>query len=146
MPTVAENSAASTASKPKVHRNINMISVNGVDYHLPPGLLHEAFVQDSTNMEGGKFVKKNSLVPWSVVDESDESHTCKEPGTDRSSGSEWKGSEISGYVDQHLRLGDVLPRLCCADLRKEFGRGDGCVAFSKCFAPGHCGPDTSIDT
>ena len=53
---------------PQNGRKINMVSTNGVDYHLPPGLLDEAFVHNLTNMEGDEFVKKYSLVPWGAVD------------------------------------------------------------------------------
>jgi len=69
-PAVAAGSAASVASVPKV-RNHNTVGVDGVEYHLPPGLLDEAFVEDLMKTEREEFVRRYSLVPRDVADGSD---------------------------------------------------------------------------
>jgi hypothetical protein len=67
-PGIAAGSAPRTTSGPP-----NAVGIDGVDYHLPPGLSNEAFVQDMLNMEGDELVRKYSLVPWGAVTGSEKS-------------------------------------------------------------------------
>jgi hypothetical protein len=67
-PAIAAGSAPRTTSGPP-----NAVGIDGVDYHLPPGLADEAFVQDLLNMEGDELVRKYDLVPRDAVGGSEKS-------------------------------------------------------------------------
>jgi hypothetical protein len=69
-PTVAAGSAASETPVPRIY-NHDTVGFDSFEYHLPPGLLDEAFVEDLMKMEREEFVRKYSLVPRDVTGRSD---------------------------------------------------------------------------
>jgi hypothetical protein len=54
----------------KVYKH-DTVGIDGFEYHLTPGLLDEAFVEDLMKMEREEFVRKYSLVPRDITDGSD---------------------------------------------------------------------------
>jgi hypothetical protein len=69
-PTVAAGSAARKTPVPRTYKH-DTVGFDSFEYHLPPGLLDEAFVEDLMRMEREEFVRKYSLVPRHVADGSD---------------------------------------------------------------------------